>query len=392
MKNIKIALIAVISVIILGLCVLMGYGISRGPGWGGGNVHTGWGDSYELVQEKEIPAAGIDSICIEYKKTGNDVMVYEAEGDSIILREYANYQVSENELSQLTTQNGKVIFKDGKRRNNRFFIFSINNINQSMYTELYLPAAYSGELKINTVSGEIQISTDLDLEADLSLSSTSGDIGTDTQNIRAEKIRAASTSGEIRLSVLEAQEVDVSTTSGDIRIERADNRVTCSSTSGNITVCGGAGDRTLSSTSGDIRVDGLSGKCSVDTTSGEIQIDGESGYGSADSTSGDVQLLLAELSGDFSANTTSGEISLSLESLLGDISVDTLSGDVRLKLPKEVSLDFEASTTSGDIDTFFDDALKFSKKGNHASGTVGDGEKRQVEIHTTSGEVRVTER
>ncbi len=370
MKNVKIVLIVFLGVIILGLCVLLGMGLggrlkNGGSGWFGWNIDRS--GNYQLVQEQEFPAEGIDSIRVEYTKSSNDVTVYEAEGDSVIVREYANYEVSDGELAQMKCQSGKLMVK-GPRRSNAFFGI---NINKFIYTEVYLPKDYAGELNINTVSGEISITTDLLLAGALNLCSTSGDIYAGSGKLQAEEINVCSTSGEIRLPVLEAGKVNMSTTSGDISVKEADTFVSCSSTSGEIIISGGAGDRRVSSTSGDVRVDGLSGSIQANTSSGEILIRGERGEGKLQSTSGDVLLSIAELTGDVSVNTSSGE--------------------VVLELPKTASLEFEASTTSGDINTFFDDDLSFSKKGNHAQGTVGSGE-RNVRITTTSGDVTVRAR
>lgn len=364
MKNAKVVLIIFLSVIILGLCVLLGMGIGgrmRSGSWRDG-WNAGVGGPSRLVQEQEFPVEGIGSIQIDYTRSSNDVTIYEAEGDSIIVREYASYEAADSELAQVKCQSGKLTVK-GPRRVNVFF-----SINRYIYTEIYLPADYSGELKIDTVSGEISITMDLLLEGPLNLCSTSGDIYASSQNLQAEKINVSSTSGEIRLPVLEAGEINMSTTSGDIWIDQADTVVSCSSTSGGIIISGGAGDRRLSSTSGDVRVDGLSGSIQVNTTSGEIRIRGEQGEGKLQSTSGDVLFSVAELTGDVSVNTSSGEVAL--------------------ELPKPASLDFEASTASGDINTFFDGDLSFSKRGNHAAGIVGGGE-REIRITTTSGDVNI---
>lgn len=370
MKKTSIALIVFLCVIILGLCVLLGWGLSggrrgSGEGWGFWNSGAGWGGRYELVQEQEFSVKDVESIQVEYTKSSNDVAIYEAEGDSVIIREYANFEAAEGELARMNLQGGTLTVK-GPRRHNWVF-----NVNRHMYTEIYLPAGYSGQLKTGTVSGDISISMDLSLEGDLSLASTSGDINTYSQNIKAKRVNATSTSGEIRLSVLETSEVNVSTTSGDIWIGKADAPAACASTSGEITISGGTGDRDISTTSGDVKVKELSGCIEVSTTSGEVNVSGDLGCGRMGTTSGDVFLSLAELS--------------------GDISVNTASGEVTLELPKEASLKFEAGTASGDINTFFDDALSFSKKGNHAAGTVGSGE-RTIDISTTSGDVRVKAR
>lgn len=364
MRNLKLGLIAVLCMIIAGLCVLLGYGISGRLGRFGG-FNMGSGGSYQLVQEQEFPMEGISAIRVEYTRSGNDVIVYEAEGNSIIIREYANYQAAEGELAQIKSQGGTLTVKGPRRAN------WLVNVNRHIYTEIYLPAEYAGELKIGTVSGDISVTMDLLLERDLNLASTSGDINTYSQSIKANKVNAATTSGEIRLSTLETNQVNVSSTSGDIRIEKVDAPVSCATTSGEITVAGGEGDRTLSSTSGDIRLEGLSGNVSANTASGEIRVSGDRGCGSMGSTSGDVFFSVAELT--------------------GDISVNTASGEVRLEMPGNLSAKFEGNTSSGDINTFFDEDLSFSKKGNHASGTVGSG-KYQIRITTTSGDISAVSR
>lgn len=364
MKGAKIALISLLCVIILGLCVLLGYGIGRQPGSRGVLL-----EDYRMVQEKEFSLAEIDEICIDYGRSSNDVIVYEGEGDTVIVREYANYEADGSELAKMEVKSGRLTVK-GPRRSGGFggiHLFGIHN--KDIYTEVWLPGNYAGGLDIGTTSGEILIKMDLSLEEEMNLMSTSGDIVANTYNFRAKKIYVMSTSGEIMLSTLEAEEISVMSTSGDTWIERAEGGLSCTSASGEITVRGGAGNRTMNSNSGDIRVESLSGQISAGTTSGEITISGNRGYG-------DV-------------STTSGDVDFSLEELSGDVRVDTTSGEVWLRLPKDASLEFEADTASGEIDTFFDNNLKFSKRGDHAEGTVGGGERRKLKINTTSGDVRV---
>ncbi len=364
MKGVKIALVSFLCVIILGLCVLLGYGISGQPGGRGVLLQD-----YRMVQEKEFSPEEIGEICIDYDRSGNDVFVYEGEGDAVIVREYANYEADGSELAEMAVKGGRLTVK-GPRRSGGFagiHLFGIHS--KDIYTEVWLPGNYTGGLDIGTTSGDILIKMDLSLENALNLQSTSGDIAAGTYNFRAKKIYAESTSGDIMLSDLEAEEIRVCATSGDIWIERAEGGLSCSSTSGEITVRGGAGNRTVSSNSGDIWVESLSGQISAGATSGEITISGSRGYGDVSTTSGDVEFSLEELSGDVTVGTTSGE--------------------VRLVLPRDVSLEFEADTNSGEIDTCFDDDLRFSKRGDHAEGTVGSGEKRKLKINTTSGDIQV---
>ena len=53
------------------------------------------------------------------------------------------------------------------------------------------------------------------------------------------------------------------------------------------------------------------------------------------------------------------------------------------------ALEFLATTSSGEINTIFDDVLSFSKKGNHAEGSVGSGSRSTVKMTTASGDIRV---
>lgn len=366
MRKIVIILIALLSVMILGLCVLLGLGLSGRLSLG--RVDLRRGGAYRLVQEKEFPAAEIESIRVEYTKNGNDVAVYLAEGDSVIVREYANYEAAESDLAQMRQQGGKLTVKGP--RQNTFFLFSFHfSINSYNYTEIYLPAEYAGSLDISTVSGDIDVERDLLLEGELVLSSTSGNIDADTRNMKAKNCRIESVSGDVSLSAIEAGTADISTTSGDIRVEKADARtsLSCSSISGEIKIYTLKTDEAdVSSTSGDIWIESAEAAATCSTTSGNISILSGTGARKLSSSSGDIWV----------------------DGLSGDVSVDTISGDVRLGLPADFSAEFEAGTTSGDIDTFFDEDLSYSKKGNHAQGTMGGG-MYKIRLGTTSGDIRV---
>ncbi len=344
MRNTRIVLVAVLSGICLGLCVLLSLGL-KGKFLPSGAGNTAYGN-YHLVLEKEFAADSIDNIHIKYAKSGNDVIVYTSQSpeSTIVVREYANYSPAESELAEAKTA-GTGLTVTGPWRAN-----SIINLNRFIYTEIYLPAGYTGELDITTTSGDIEITQELSLEKDLYLKSTSGDIS---------------------LAGITTENIKVSSTSGEVYITKADGGLTCSTTSGNITVLGGAGNRRISSTSGDVQIESCSGHVSSSTTSGNISIYGSDGAGSISSTSGDVLFSVEELSGDLTVHTSSGEVSL--------------------ELPSQAALAFEAGTSSGEINTFFDDDLKFSKRGDHAEGSRGDGTLNKIKITTTSGDITVWE-
>lgn len=357
MKGLKITLIAVLSVVVVGLCVLLGYDLSR-------RDSARWeilSSNAELVQEKEFSVEDIDKLDIRYDKSSNDVTIYESDSSTVIVREFANFEVKDSELAEIKLSGSTLSVKGPKRTNNMI------NVNRYMYTEIWLPAGYEGEISVKTVSGEISVDRELSLQQKLKLSSTSGDIT--TKNVAAEQVMIASTSGEVRAGELTAKEIEISTTSGDIRLDKAAGRLLATSTSGEVTVSDGSGERKVSTTSGDIRISGIDSKFSVSSTSGEVTLEGQSGFGTVGTTSGDTRLSIAQLT--------------------GDLDISTSSGEVTLQLSRDESLQFKANTGSGTISTFFDDVLSFSKKGDRAEGSIGNDSKNKVTVTTTSGDIRV---
>ena len=362
MKGLKITLISVLSVVVVGLCVLLGYGLSRADSAQWEIVSS----NAELVQEKQFSVEDIDKLDIRYDRSSNDVTIYESDGSTVIVREFANFEVKDSELADIRLSGSTLSVKGPKRVNN---MVSVNRymVNRYMYTEIWLPAGYEGEISVKTVSGEISVDRELSLQQKLKLSSTSGDIT--TKNVAAEQVMIASTSGEVRTGELTAKEIEISTTSGDIRLDKAAGRLLAASTSGEVTVSDGSGERKVSTTSGDIRISGIDSKFSVSSTSGEVTLEGQSGFGTVGTTSGDTRLSIAQLTGDLDINTSSGAVTL--------------------QLSRDESLQFKAATVSGEISTFFDDALSFSKKGDRAEGSVGNDSKNKVTVTTTSGDIRV---
>lgn len=107
-------------------------------------------------------------------------------------------------------------------------------------------------------------------------------------------------------------------------------------------------------------------------------------------SSGEVWIKAQEGSGSIS--TTSGDINLKLSRLAGSLNMDSSSGMVQIGIAADNAFDFRADTSSGDIETFFDDDLSFSKKGNSAHGIYGDNEGgSSVVVRTTSGDVWVSQ-
>lgn len=273
-------------------------------------LHAMGTGSVSLLQEQQFDISTIEKLTVSYEKNSQDVFLYEGEGNTIVVREYANYAVEEEMLSRIGLS-GNTLTVQGIREKG-FWI----NLNRYRYTEILLPADYAGAMEIATASGEIGIDRELALKKELKLSSTSGDIT--VGKTAASEIRISSASGEVRTGGLTAEKLRIGTNSGDIHVT------------------------------------GAEGQFSISSASGTVMLDDGSGCGTVETTSGDIRLSFAALT--------------------GELTVDSTSGEVVIKLPETTALDFSAATVSGEISTFFDELLSFSKKGDRASGSVGSGD------------------
>ena len=165
------------------------------------------------------------------------------------------------------------------------------------------------------------------IQADqLSLDVTSGEINAAPI---ARVVRADATSGLIRLQLTEnAEQISITTTSGDILLEMADaDQVHAGSTSGNI-------------------------------------------------------MITAKSIEDLSAGSTSGSVQVKTGSL-ETLKIDTTSGDVSAALPTQPGFTAYFDTTSGKVEY----ELPLAKQGD--AYVCGDGS-GTVKIDTTSGDISVT--
>ncbi len=376
MKKMIIALVGVFSFIALGLICLMVVAVNRGSDW--------FTIDLELVNEQTAPLDGIDQISIEYY--ADDVEFFTSASNQLVLKEYMSFTPEKDQLTRIT-QSGSRLKLEGRIDNDVNWFFHPNRFSRM---EIYLPADYQGAIDASTSSGSISSSLVFTL-TDLRLSASSG-------NLEMNEVTAA--------------KIDLSTSSGNITIAKAEGNRQFAAASGNIEVYGGAGDTSAATSSGNIKIEDSNGfleaeassgniiikdstgEKNIDTTSGNIKIKDSAGYTKASASSGTIDVDNLAGAGHF--KTTSGSLKLDFadapEAITDDIIIDASSGTAKLTIPETLQFNFSADTSSGSIDTFFDDMLKFSDKEKQAEGSIGAAPKINLQVSTTSGDIEVDRR
>ncbi len=188
------------------------------------------------------------------------------------------------------------------------------------------------------------------------------------EGVALDSARIDVTSGEVNAPELQARDVQIDLTSGDLALKQSDaaERIALSSTSGDISAdIADAGKLTIGVNSGKIRAAvGHVDEVDISATSGDITLEG-----------GEAQKA--------SLDSTSGRIDVRLEAF-DELKIDATSGDIAAALPSEPGYRADVSTTSGS----FDYTVPLTRDGS--AYTCGDGS-ASVNIHATSGNVRLTE-
>jgi len=149
------------------------------------------------------------------------------------------------------------------------------------------------------------------------------------------------------ITVPSETEIEFSTASGDLSVEKINNVLEASTASGDVTIENGQGDMEISTASGDINVSDSKGKFDFSTASGDIKSSQLAGDLDFSTASGDIKIRGAQASFDLSC--ASGDIEVSGITIEDDSEFSTASGDVELSLEKSSEYDLDLSTASGDV-------------------------------------------
>ncbi|HUC52767.1 MAG TPA: DUF4097 family beta strand repeat-containing protein [Candidatus Cybelea sp.] len=181
--------------------------------------------------------------------------------------------------------------------------------------------------------------------------------------------------------------VKIQAASGSIRVEKIERDVQLSTASGSISATDIGGDVRVNSVSGNVSVANTKGNVDVNAIAGVIHVYKPGGRVEADTTSGEVEVEGA--ANDLTAHAMSGRVSVQGNPAANSYwELKTLSGGVQLGVPASANLHLSAEATSGEIRS--DIPIVVEEQGKHSlRAHMGNGGGR-VDVHTVSGEIRVT--
>jgi len=104
-------------------------------------------------------------------------------------------------------------------------------------------------------------------------------------------------------------------------------------------------------------------------------------------TSGNIKIN--SLSGAGNLQTTSGNINLRYRDITEYLNASAGSGNIDLVIPKSLSFEFNGNCNSGNIKSNFDLNYK-NKKGNEATGKIGSGPFKKIDVKVSSGNINIS--
>jgi len=196
----------------------------------------------------EVEGAEVTSV--DVRTTGGDVVFGLSENDNIYIVEHASAELPEDKRANIQVVDGVLRVGQGQRSSSGFVFFGYGALQSDF--EIYLPAKSYENVTVVTASGDVDLDDDRTF-GHLSVKTTSGDIGLPRLSCGLTEINTVS--GDVHLSG-DVEEANVHTISGEVEVSGAARRILLRTTSGDCdlrleTV---PDDLNLESVSGDVRV------------------------------------------------------------------------------------------------------------------------------------------
>ena len=295
-----------------------------------------------LLNKEQFGAKAIDNLDISL--SWENIIIKETlDSSSIEVETYCNYKKYAPEISVT----GSTLYIETSN-NHRAFFSTPTGLACTLI--VYIPQKKDfDEVSIRVSSGDIEVQRPLSAKSEIKISSSSGDIDSNS-GLFSDSIKISASSGDIELYNLDADSFSVQTSSGDIRVKK---------------------------------FTGETGR--IQSTSGDIDVnDFASEYAEFKSTSGGIQVKKLDCD-YFDAENTSGGVSLELDNApSATSSVECTSGDIDLYLPMREKFSVDVSCSSGTFRDKFNNN-RMNPRNNYKMDYNGGG--ATIKLHTTSGDI-----
>ncbi len=296
--------------------------------------------------------SGCSTIDISYNI--DHIAIYESKTDELILKEYLKRD--DEKYSAFIQQTGEMLkIKNGKR----FLWFR-----GASQIEIYLPKAYSGNLKITNLAGEIKADTDFILN----------------------QLVISNGSGDISIQSVIANTIELKTASGKITANDLDGHVYVGSTAGRISIGNIYGEvKEIVNVSSPIEINAIRAPLvTIKSTAGRVNIHQIRGKINISSFGGAVNIADIEGGGDL--KTTTGSVDINFTNIKGDIFVKSLSGSISFHISQDLSYYLALSASNGSIRTNINGEKQSIYKSSF-NRQIGNSPEFRVEITTTTGNI-----
>ncbi len=285
---------------------------------------------YEEQGRYTVEVTDVDGLDIHW--TAGEMKLIPYESDEILLVEYAQRELKEDEKLTYSTSDGSFTVSYCELTKN------MRNNMPSKKLEVFLPkklAAGLRDVKLDCVSADVDVK---ELQVDkLYVKTVSGEVY--LTDISADEGECHSTSGDMRLENLRIPELSIKTVSGEIRADDLK-----------------AAYVTARTTSGSTRLNAtISEDLEYETISGDFNFQGSLKKISASSTSGAMNISTKAAPAAFGIKTVSGYVRLTMPAFDDFVLYKkTVSGSFDCEIPvmvqKESDTPYRIMTTSGDIE------------------------------------------
>ncbi|MRT91806.1 DUF4097 family beta strand repeat-containing protein [Ancylomarina sp. 16SWW S1-10-2] len=275
-----------------------------------------YGNAQTIYAEADVQFDGIKSLEIEGRFV--DVNILGTENDSVDLKGIIRGKLwGDKDFEFKYKQEGSLL---------KVWIEAPSSIMGRFEANLTLKVPYSMNIDIRNSSGDIYIE---EIVADkMKLASTSGDV--ELKNVETQLI-TSSTSGDLEVDYLKGA-VSAVSSSGDQSFKHIRASIMTKATSGDFLFFDVTGDLTTRTSSGDLQFENIDGRISNVSTSGDLIINNAKSVLNLTTTSGDISGNAVELIGDSMFKSTSGDVSMDFNNNVNDMSFDlkASSGDLRV--------------------------------------------------------------